>query len=82
MSEYPDLTIYAVRDDTGQLEPVAVSIGGLSLPILRAALVADPNGRSTGTRALVGEITFKVGADSGLVEVDSADDVPDLAPLA
>lgn len=76
---YPDLTIYASRDEaSGKLVPIAVGVGGISLPVLRAAIVADPNGRTTGTQALVGEIAFPIGG-GGLEIVDGPEDVPDLS---
>lgn len=74
---YPDLTIYVVRDESGKLEPVAIALAGMTLPVMRAAFVADPNGHSTGTRALVGEIRLLVGG-GGIEEVASPADVPDL----
>lgn len=81
-AEYPDMTVYVVPDEaSGKLEPIAVSIGGYTLPVLRAAFVADPNGTSTGTRALVGEVAFLVGRGSGICEVGSPEDIPDLEPL-
>lgn len=73
---YPDVTIY-VRREAGRLVPVAVSLGGISVPVLRAALVADPNARSTGTQTICAELLFPVGG-AGFVEVGGMEDVPDL----
>lgn len=75
---FPDMTIYVLPDESGKLEPVAVSIAGVSLPVLRASFIADPNGRSTGSRGLVGEVSFLVGA-AAIEEVESRADLPDLA---
>lgn len=75
----PDLTIYVVRDEaSGKLEPIAVGLAGMALPVLRAAIVADPNGKTTGTRALVGEITLSIGG-GGIEIVDGPDGVPELS---
>lgn len=75
---YPDVTIYAVRDSSGKLEPIVCSLGGISLPVLDGAIEFSPNATKHGTRAMTATLTFPIGA-GGVCEVSGPEDVPDLA---
>lgn len=74
---YPAVTIYAVRDASGRLEPIAASLGGISLPVVEGSINMDPNGLG-GTRAITATLRFPIGG-GGICEVESPEDVPDMA---
>jgi hypothetical protein len=78
---YPAVTIYAVRDVSGQLEPVAAALGGISLPVVAASIDVHPNGGPAGTRAITATLTIPIGG-GGIEEVDSPEDVPELSYFA
>lgn len=75
----PTVTIYVVAEADGKQTPVAVTLEGVSLPILHAEVIADPNGTLVGSRAVAVRLTIQARPE--FVEIGTSAEIRSDADL-